>query len=131
MIIAIALDDGLGMTFNKRRQSRDRVLFQDLLNSTKKLWINDYTAKIFPPEEKVSVSEDFLSLAEKEDVCFVENIDVSKLIDDADGVIIYRWNRSYPRDMTFKGNLGQFRLIEEREFEGYSHEKITKEVYIR
>ncbi len=132
MIIAIALDDGSGMTFNNRRQSRDRVLFQDLLESTKtKLWINDYTAKIFPLEDKVQVSEDFLSLAEKNDICFVENIDVSRIIDNAEGVIVYRWNRAYPKDMTFKGDLSQFKLIEVSEFVGFSHEKITKEVYTR
>lgn len=132
MIIAIALDDGLGMTFNNRRQSRDRVLFQDLLDSTdNKLWINDYTAKIFPLEAKVQVSENFLTLAGKNDICFVENVDVSRLIDNADGVIVYRWNRAYPRDMLFNGDLSQFRLVETSEFAGYSHEKITKEVYTR
>lgn len=132
MIIAIALDDGLGMTFNNRRQSRDRVLFQDILDSANGVvWINEYTAKIFPLEEKVKVSNDFLTLAERNDICFVENVDVSNIVDSADGVIVYRWNRAYPRDMLFREDLSRFTLSQVNELVGYSHEKITKEVYTR
>ena len=34
MIVCVAVDDNLGMTFNKRRQSQDRVLRERLLELT-------------------------------------------------------------------------------------------------
>ena len=47
-------------------------------------------------------------------------------------LIVYRWNRHYPSDASFPIALEApaWQCCEMTEFRGYSHEKITKEVYI-
>ncbi len=47
MIIMICLDDRGGMLFNKRRQSQDVLLRQQILTETAggRLWMNSYSAK--------------------------------------------------------------------------------------
>ena len=49
MIVCVAVDDNLGMTFNKRRQSQDRVLRERLLELTqgRDLWMNSYSVQQF------------------------------------------------------------------------------------
>ena len=49
MIIISCVDDDMGMMFNHRRQSQDRVLRERVLEATKgkKLWMNHYSAKQF------------------------------------------------------------------------------------
>ena len=46
MIIMICLDDRGGMLFNKRRQSQDVLLRQQILTETAggRLWMNSYSA---------------------------------------------------------------------------------------
>ena len=44
--------------------------------------------------------------------------------------IIYRWNRVYPTDVSVEIGT-EWKLTETEEFPGFSHEKITKEVYCR
>ena len=44
--------------------------------------------------------------------------------------IIYRWNRVYPADVSVEIGV-EWKLTETEEFPGFSHEKITKEVYCR
>jgi hypothetical protein len=46
---------------------------------------------------------------------------------------VYNWNRVYPRELVFDINLEKegFSLMSSREFKGYSHDKIRKEVYER
>ncbi len=134
MKIIVCLDDNGGMMFNNRRQSRDRVLIDDVLNMTKgqKLFISAYSKLLFEGRDAdVRVSEDISSETGGEDFCFLEDIAPSKLGADIDGIVIYRWNREYPRDMTFDIDLNGFRLVKTYDFEGYSHEKITKEIYVK
>jgi carbamoylphosphate synthase large subunit len=66
-------------------------------------------------------------------VCFIENIDVKPYIDQISAVTVYNWNRVYPRELVFDINLEKegFSLMSSREFKGYSHDKIRKEVYER
>ena len=44
--------------------------------------------------------------------------------------IIYRWNRVYPTDVSVEIGT-EWKLTETEEFPGFSHEKITKEIYCR
>ena len=63
MILAVCVDDKLGMLFNKRRQSKDRELRKDLLSLTDQtLWVNEYTAKQFTDDEIMwlNIQEDYL-----------------------------------------------------------------------
>ena len=142
MKVIVCVDDGNGMLFNKRRQSQDRVLRDDVQKMTagQKLWMNAYSARQFQegsqPGENVTgvsetaaliVAEDFLRQAGENDFCFVENEKLLPYSDRITEVVVYRWNRSYPGD--FHLDLKQWRLVQTTEFAGYSHEKITKEIY--
>ena len=133
MIAVVCLDDNGGMAFNSRRQSRDRELIRDLLETVgeKKLVIGEYSLPLFGDAD-VLVSSDPLTEAGEGDYCFIERETVSEL-DRIEGFLIYRWNRSYPSDLTFDVDLAAegYSLVSEREFPGFSHETITVEEYRR
>ena len=78
-------------------------------------------------------TESFLDMARENDTCFVENRALSAYAERIKKLIIYRWNRHYPSDMTFdiEPEKEGFRLLHTEDFEGNSHEKITKEIYVR
>ncbi|RHO88632.1 ribonuclease Z [Ruminococcus sp. AF41-9] len=144
MKVIVCVDDGNGMLFNKRRQSQDRVLRDDVQKMTagQKLWMNAYSARQFQEGSQTGenvtgvsetaaliVTEDFLRQAGENDFCFVENEKLLPYSDRITEVVVYRWNRSYPGDFHLDLDLKQWRLVQTTEFAGYSHEKITKEIY--
>ena len=133
MKLIVCLDDGDGMLFNRRRQSKDSALRQHMLEmcADSALWMNGYSAAQFSPEATIITAEDFLDKAGPNDYCFLENKDISAYVDRVEQVIIYRWNRAYPRDTTFPTKLfsHKWKLISREEFSGNSHEQITQEVY--
>ncbi len=135
MKLIVCLDDKNGMLFNRRRQSSDRVLRERilLLTESSRLWMNDYSAKQF--EETTShccVDEDFLGKALSGEYCFVENVIPEEVYDRVEQLIVYRWNRVYPSDVTFPfERFSPWRLVNQTSFEGYSHPEITEEVYER
>ena len=49
MILIVCVDDNMGMAFNHRRQSQDRLLRRRLLErvGASKLWMSPYTARQF------------------------------------------------------------------------------------
>ena len=129
MKIIVCLDDGGGMLFNNRRQSRDRVVCEDIINNLegKKLFVLPFSESLFENfKEMVSVCEEF---DQKDQVFFVENQSVSRF--DADEVIVYKWNRVYPADFYCDIDFSEYILSSETQIKGYSHEKITKQVYSR
>ena len=75
--------------------------------------------------------DSYLSQAGAGDFCFVETDDVLPLESQAEAMILYRWNRHYPSDLTFRIPLTGhgWRLTAVTEFPGFSHERITEEVY--
>ena len=144
MKVIVCVDDGNGMLFNKRRQSQDRVMRDDVQKMTagQKLWMNAYSARQFQEGSQTGenvtgvsetaaliVAEDFLRQAGENDFCFVENEKLLPYSDRITEVVVYRWNRSYPGDFHLDLDLKQWRLVQTTEFAGYSHEKITKEIY--
>lgn len=136
MKLVICLDDNNGMMFNSRRQSQDRELRKRLISriGDKLLLMNQYTNNQFADSEgNFKVCEDFLSVADGEDYCFVENLDVTGWINKATEIIVYKWNRVYPADLNFplESIEQKWKLIERYEFAGFSHDKITEEVYRR
>lgn len=135
MIIIACVDDNMGMMFNHRRQSQDRVLRERVLAVTKgyKLWMNHYSAKQFAESDapQINVADSFMSDAGNGDYCFIEDCDVTPHLRSVEKIILYRWNRSYPSDKTFSINLsaGEWKLIHSEKFAGFSHEEITEEIY--
>ena len=141
MNVYIALDDNNGMMFNYRRQSQDILLRKDILNDSreKTLWISRYSAEQFQgdfPEglpSNIMVDDEFFRKAKEEDICFVEEYDLSFYLDKIKMLVIYRWNRRYPADFYFNLDLsdGTWKRTSVSDIKGNSHEKITKEVWER
>lgn len=128
MKLIVCLDDNNGMMFNKRRQSRDKVLVENVLEFCKgeKLYTNEYSAKLFP-ENTVEMFESIDNI--EDGYCFAENFTVNE--EYVEEIIVYKWNRLYPADTYFNIEPEKWNLVETVEFEGSSHEKITRERYVR
>lgn len=139
MILIVAVDDGNGMMFNKRRQSQDRVLRDRIrkLCANGRLWVNHYTEKQFMQDkngmEHINVDDSFLNEAAPGEYCFVENVPTAPYERWVEQIILFKWNRKYPSDFRFDIDLtnGAWKLTSVEEFPGSSHEKITMEVYSR
>ena len=134
MKIVVCIDDKNGMLFNKRRQSKDRLLREDMLefSQDRYLWMNEYSAAQFTESaDHIRIDEEFLEKASDDEFCLVENSDIAPYADRTHGVIIYRWNRTYPSDVKFPAELfsDRWKLVNVYEFAGSSHELITREEY--
>ena len=132
MILITCVDDRNGVRFNGRRQSRDRLLREDLLRETQNglLWMAPDTALQFrelPPQ--CQVDPGFLDRAGPGEFCFVEGQPVRGYAQRVEGVILYRWNRVYPADCFWDLPMDGWRLVRRADFPGSSHKLITKEVY--
>lgn len=135
MIVITCLDDRGGVMFNRRRQSQDRILRERIASMTAggRLWMSRYSAGQFEGEAlpNLTVDDDFLQKAAEGDYCFVEGAALAPFEARITGVILFRWNRTYPADSWFDLTLepGRWRLAERAEFAGHSHDVITMEVY--
>lgn len=133
MILVVCIDDRGGMLFNRRRQSQDRLLREDLLREAagRSLWMNAYSAKQFAPlPENIRVAEDFPARAGDGDFCFFENVNPVPWLERAERIVLYRWNRHYPADRWFPQPLPGRTVQRREDFPGASHETITKEVLV-
>ena len=134
MKIIVCIDNGNGMAFNHRRQSQDRKLRERILQITNgsKLLMNNYSHKLFGDNPQIQVNDKFLENSNKDDFCFVEDVDITPYEDRIDQIIIYKWTRSYPSDLKFNISLDKcWKQVSKDEFQGTSHEKITEEIYKR
>ena len=76
-----------------------------------------------------TVTDAPLEQASEEDTVFVEGEPLLPYLDKIDTLVLYRWNRRYPHDLVLDLPLDRFTLVSSCDMEGYSHEKITKEIY--
>lgn len=128
MTIYVCLDDRNGMLFNNRRQSRDRAVLEDIRASVPDvLTVDEFSEKF------IAAADIPFAVGEPEPGThfFLENRKASELLPAAEKVVVYRWNRAYPGDFRFDGDFSGFTLQSTEEFPGKSHERITKEVYVR
>lgn len=137
MIVIAVVDDANGLLFCNRRQSRDRILCQRILEETagQRLWMNAYSAALFAGfcAKQITVEEAFLEKAEDGDFCFLEEALPTEVLERVERIVLFRWNRSYPGDVFFDVEVTRapWRLASSEEFAGSSHERITMEVYER
>ena len=133
MNVFVCLDEMGGMTFNKRRQSSDRVIREDILQTIgeKQLYVNSYTAKQFEEDSRLLVDDACMENAKSGDYVFLENIAIGDYVSDIENIIVYRWQRKYPADFFFDVDLtsDNWNLSSSEEITGYSHEIIIKEIY--
>jgi len=134
MKLIVCIDDKNGMLFMKKRQSRDRLLIADLgtLVKGETVWIEPYS-EILLQGSSISYrcSDAPLEEAKPNGVCLNERFSVKPYADAIDTVILYRWNRHYPGDFFFDLDLHHFSLTSTYEFQGSSHDKITRQIYKR
>ena len=135
MIIIACVDNDMGMSFNNRRLSKDKVVTKHIIDlvSNKKIWINNFSKDLFEDYnlDNLIIDDEFINKIGENDYCFIENIVPTEIEDKADKIIIYNWNRKYPADLYFNINLENWILEEETDFIGNSHDKITQKIYIR
>ena len=130
MNLIVCLDERLGMMFNGRRQSSDRLQIENMreLIGDSELSVSPYTAKLLADKGiKLNV------LAEPhtaDGYCFIEDTPLPDA-SVVERLIIYRWGRRYPSDKRFTLDLGGFTLVESCAFFGKSHENIVREIYVR
>ena len=135
MRLIICVDDNGGMMFNKRRQSADCCVVDKIcaLAEGYGLRVNSYTKALFSNGEWIVTDEDCLHNATGQEYCFIENSDVSSVVETAEQIVLFRWNRKYPFDLRFP--LEQLKdgwnLVHTEDFAGNSHKRITMEVYSR
>ena len=116
MKLIVCLDERKGMMFNNRRQSRDRVLIDNLIDMVNgdKLYIAPYSEGLFENKEvKLKVKNNPLKAAD-ENWCFIENLPVAEYKDEIETVVIYHWNRHYPGDLFFDLELAATLLKQAR-----------------
>ncbi len=133
--VIVCVDERMGMMFNKRRQSRDRVLIQDIINSCdEKIYIGEYSRLLFEPHEgRYAVCKNPLDDCPDGGICFIENLPLAPHVGNISRLTVYNWNRRYPFDMRLDIDIEKegFRKVSETEFVGSSHDKITKGVYVK
>lgn len=130
MTVITFLDTCNGMQFNRRRQSRDRVAIADILSSFDgTLRMTAYTAALFSEAvDRVVVLDDPLADAGAEDVCVLET--PFALSASVSPLVVYRWDKEYPADQRLALSADAWALQSATELTGYSHDKITKEVWV-
>lgn len=128
MTIIICLDKNNGYQFGGRRQSADREIRKRILELDETIRCDEYTASQFEENERsrLTISDDFLSTISG--TCFVEKADISDL--KYDRLVVFWWNRAYPSTKKFVIPEG-FRSVSKENFTGYSHDRITMEVFTR
>lgn len=123
------VDKNFGMLFNKRRQSKDSVLIEDIVkkvqDSNGSLWLSDYSRELF--ESKDIPMKNILELnnnAKEEDFLFIEDVDVENFADEVE-YHIYKWDKVYPADKKFEfPSPLSYEIKEGTTLIGSSHEKI-------
>ena len=135
MIAILCLDDRRGMMFNKRRQSRDVIVIEKIMEQCKDqtLWIHPYSKTLFEGRKgnKILIDERFLEKAGSGEYCFVENQGLADFLDKLEGIVVFWWNRRYPGDLYLDLDLDLWNRIKTEDFAGHSHEKVTREVYVK
>ena len=128
MTVALCIDDENGRLFGSRRQSRDRVLLEDVLRESQgELRILPFSQSLLG--DRAALCKDL----SEDGFYFLEDQPLAPLKDRITTLILYRWNRLYPADFYLDltpQELG-LTLARSEELCGSSHPKITKEVYTK
>lgn len=132
MVPIICVDNHMGILFNNRRQSEDPALIDHLLNlcDGNKLIIGRQSISLFPRGANVVPLIGYLDEAGPTDLVFVEE-NISDRLSQVRQMVICKWNRDYPADVTLKVDPKEWHKVVLDEFEGDAHPKITIEGWKR
>ena len=134
MTVFVCIDDRGGMLFMKRRLSKDREVTADIAKTVDDgiLYISDFSESLFSDSDVsvMSVSNPLVTAGDG-DFVFIENLGLKEFMQKTERLIIYKWNRKYPYDFSLDVIPEDYglKLAESYDFKGYSHDKITKEIY--
>lgn len=135
MKIIVCVDERGGLAFAKKRQSADQKLRENIFKTCgpHQLWMDHYSYKQFSSmdDRQIALLQNYETAIPKQDFLFIERSPLAALVVKCDLLIVYNWNRHYPADLYLDIDLSQWHTIEKEEFEGSSHPKITKEVFIK
>lgn len=131
MNIIACIDNENGILFNSRRQSRDSHIFDDIKNTigSKIIYCSEYSAKLLQEYSLSPAVVKTLKAVPENGYYFLENTMPPDLLPEIKKVIIYKWNKSYPKDTYLGIDLSKITPVSVEEFEGKSHKLITKEIY--
>lgn len=132
MTLVVCIDRNGTVLFNNRRVSSDKVVIEDILSMLgrdEELIILPYSVQLFPAD-KTRVVPTLTEAKVEEGIFFAECVGLAQLQDWVDKVVIYDWNRVYPKGDSFDFNLDDFHLVGEVDLVGKSHEKISRRVYL-
>ena len=134
MHIIICLDERQGVLFNHRRQSKDRELIADIgRNLSGTLYIKPYSESLFINRGIPYQCIEHMGEIEDHVVFFAEDLDFLSILNSVKTITVYWWNRHYPSDVRLELDFADegFSSVERKDFAGFSHEKITKEIFKR
>jgi hypothetical protein len=131
MRVIICLDDGLGMIFGGKRQSRDKAVLADIASEYGSVSILPFSEKMIAQAGLSYTLKSSLDEIGKDETAFIESINPATFADRIEELVIYRWNRKYLADMKCTLDLSGFKRVSVTEFVGNAHDKITKEVFKR
>ena len=135
MILIFTLDDDNGTNLAGKRQSRDRVVGEKIITlADNNLYILQKTASFFKNNDMSDVPcaiwSDLWQLP-KQAVFFAEAPVPTEIMEQAEKIYVFRWNRRYPSLEQDRVNLDGYNKTIIAEFPGHSHDKITLEVYTK
>lgn len=133
--VAVVVDDLCGMLLFGKRQSKDRVLIAEFMEyaADRPVFVGNFSKKLFESYEGVTMCENPLEDAPDGAICFIENFPLTPYLSLVNELIIYRWNRLYHSDVKLDVDpkAAGYKLSSVSEFAGSSHDRITKEIYVR
>lgn len=133
MNVILCLDDNKGLLFNNRRQSRDKAVLEDVFKilNGERLVVTSFSEKLFSDCIENIIVDDNPFNNEENTYIFAENLSLQQFATKIDKIIVYNWNRAYPCDFYCDVDFSHFQLVEEAELAGNSHEKITKQIFMK
>lgn len=141
MILVLITDTAGGISFHGKRQSRDRELTREILRLSRGrvLIVDTYSAGLFGEHapERMRVADHPAEGAGEGDFVFLERMPEAGALRESMGlaekIYLFRWDKRYPADAWLPpGFPGPgWKKAGEKRFAGFSHEKITEEVWMR
>ncbi|MBQ8806289.1 MAG: hypothetical protein IJZ68_07550 [Bacteroidaceae bacterium] len=135
MILIFTLDDDNGTQLAGKRQSRDRVVGDKIIAlANGNLHMLQKTTSFFKNNDMTDVPctvfSDMWRIPENA-VFFTEDVLPAEIMESAEKIYVFRWNRRYPSLVKDRVNLDGYTKTVIEEFPGHSHDKITLEVYTK
>jgi hypothetical protein len=142
MRLVYILDQKNGLLFNKRRQSKDSILIDNVIQKVNEvenatLWLSDYSRELFVDSglELKDINELSLAEASDKDFIFIEDVsvDIQDVLENTESnhyLYLYKWNKVYPADRRLdvtEDYFNHFEVLSTETFEGNSHEEIYLE----